>query len=360
MKEVILIHHRAIAIYPPIINLTRFFSEQKGIKVILFSTSFANAPVFNQHVEMGRKSYSSTGLGSLQFYFDVFRKLVEKPQVPVFYFESLSSLPVWLYLKVFRRSKRKTLAHFHEFFSAGDYLRQSFWEKNGRRLEGKIFHKLSWISHTNSDRLSFFKKEFPHLESSKLHVLPNFPPSAWQVEQPMAKSGSLKFVYVGSLSFETIYVKEFVAWLNSISASATCDFYSLNANVEMIDYLKNQSRNVAYKGPLSYEDLPKILPQYHIGLIMYRGLSKNVIFSAPNKLFEYLACGLDVWCSSELISSKPYSLTETFPKVIMVDFTKLNEFDYESALDRQGLTFKPSPYRMEPVLENLFQVLNQE
>ncbi len=63
---------------------------------------------------------------------------------------------------------------------------------------------------------------------------------------------------------------------------------------------------VRWKGPADYGDLPKILQEYQVGLIMYKGADDNTSYSAPNKLFEYLVCGLDVWYPLELKGTYEY------------------------------------------------------
>lgn len=49
---------------------------------------------------------------------------------------------------------------------------------------------------------------------------------------------------------------------------------------------------------INYSDLPGVIRAYDVGVILYNGHIANYVFNAPNKLFEYLACGLDVWSPS--------------------------------------------------------------
>jgi hypothetical protein len=190
-----------------------------------------------------------------------------------------------------------------------------------------------------------------------LHTLPNYPPKLWLTGN--LKNGDvsmpIKLVYVGSLSFEGTYLHEIVQWLLSRKGELTCDFFSMNAGENVIGYLKNQDQNiVSFQGSVSYEDLPSILSHYHVGLVLYKSGSMNTNYCAPNKIFEYLACGLDVWFSNNLISSRPYQQTEVYPKAIMVNFTQLNEFDFRSAINRDDLVHRQSPYTMELVYDKFY------
>jgi hypothetical protein len=48
------------------------------------------------------------------------------------------------------------------------------------------------------------------------------------------------------------------------------------------------------------------LINYDIGVTIYNGHIPNYIYNVPNKILEYLACGLNVWYSSELISTQKF------------------------------------------------------
>jgi hypothetical protein len=357
--KLIIVHFRKIDIYPPIINLTRFLSE-RGIKTTLY-TAYQCDATFNSNVEViNQREISPLGkrwISVLYFYLRVFTGLV-RTSCDLMYFESLSCPPIWFYLFCSPSSKRRVFAHFHEYFSIEEYAQQSFLERWGRRLESKVFHKYSWISHTNSDRLSFFQKEYPTLSSKNLRVMPNYPPLSWLRKPELSKTRTTKLIYIGSISFASFYLRELIDWLLSMKGMFSCDFYSLNAKSAEINFINSLPNEIAsFKGAVPYDDLPKILPQYQVGIVMYKIASKNMIFNAPNKLFEYLACGLDVWFSNTLLSTYKYETKDTYPKVVKVDFTNLAFFDVESAISKEGLRYKNPSFVMEDVYEDLYKSL---
>lgn len=366
MKELLVIHFRPVNLYPPVINLVRFMSEQKNVKVILYTTSNRSAPQFSESVQVVIIPYSTIAIfrmvATLNFYIRVLIRLISTPTVPVLYYESLSSIPVWLYLTFFKQTNRKIAAHFHEYFSNMEYKRQSFWERTGRRLESSIFRKLNWISQTNMDRVKFFKKEFPEIPSVILHILPNYPPKSWLSDnfKSINAARPLKLVYVGSLTLEGTFIKELVDWLVMQGGKLNCTIFSQNAGQEVVSYLTDHSQGlVTFKGRIEYDQLPFVLPEYDVGLVLYNGASTNVIYSAPNKIFEYLACGLDVWFPTIIVSSRPYHQMGTYPKAIMIDFSKLETFDYLLAVRREGFSYKPSPFVMEMVYVELYDKIFQ-
>ena len=55
--------------------------------------------------------------------------------------------------------------------------------------------------------------------------------------------------------------------------------------------------NTAIEPPVPMQDLVAALAPYDVGVVSYLPLSRNYLFSSPNKLFEYMSAGLAVICS---------------------------------------------------------------
>src|SRR6202043_3312153 len=88
----------------------------------------------------------------------------------------------------------------------------------------------------------------------------------------------------------------FANWIIQQDGRATWDIYSDNITEDAKVFLKSLNPElVRFQGRVNYFRLPGILRNYHTGVILYNGHIPNYIFNAPNKLFEYWACGLDVW-----------------------------------------------------------------
>jgi len=69
-----------------------------------------------------------------------------------------------------------------------------------------------------------------------------------------------------------------------------------------------------------YSELPHLLTQFDVGLVLYRGNTLNFVHNIPNKTIEYLACGLDVWYPPEMHGMRRFH--ESFPeeRLVPVDF----------------------------------------
>lgn len=229
-------------------------------------------------------------------------------------------------------------------------------------IEKKIYDKARWISLTNDERIKLFLTDNPGINNSIIHALPNFPLKAWLKDTSFKKEFNfpLKIVFVGSLSNETMFYKEFAEWVLSKNGDLIWDIYSQQISDEVLKHIEEKGRDVInFKGYVNYYELKDILPNYDIGVILYRGLVANFRFNATNKLFEYLACGLDVWLTEELIGAHNYLTNVTYPKVLKLNFNKLSLYNIKELISRDGLTYKPSTYFAEDVYEAFFrQILN--
>jgi hypothetical protein len=94
-----------------------------------------------------------------------------------------------------------------------------------------------------------------------------------------------------------------------------------------------------------------------MGLILYKGHIPNWIDNAPNKLFEYFSSGLDVWLPFQMTGSLPYVTKGTYPRVMALDFEKMEEADLFAMTDNSGLVFKPSSFYSEQVYAPLWEKL---
>jgi hypothetical protein len=225
------------------------------------------------------------------------------------------------------------------------------------KKEKYLYRRANWISHTNKKRVELFLADHPDVNRRVCKVLPNYPPKDWLTSMnPRRAAGSpLRLVYVGSFgSLEHLFIRELLTWIKALNGQLTLDVYSYNVSPEVYDFFSSlEASNVQLKGSINYSQLPSILANYNVGLIFYKATSLNVEHCAPNKLFEYLACGLDVWFSEEMTGCYPYMRDDVYPKVIKVDFKNLSGFEYKKATNRTGLNEQGSEFFSENVFAPL-------
>ena len=338
MKRLAVVHYLPLEFYPPAVNLLNAFAEKE-----LFNTK-----VWTTHNNKQRQVFKSPTLTSISrtiapkksdykgfrllkyllFNFKTFMGLLFFNPEVILYYESYSAGPVYWYLKYFGNNKRLFI-HCHEYFDAQWYAKGMSLVKLYHSYEKNyLYPKATWISQTNKDRIQMFASDHPNLPSGILKVTPNYPPKDWLRRTSLKKPDGhtvIKTVYVGSLSLKDTFIKEYCDWVLKQNGKVYFHIYAYNLHDDTIDYLKSLNTDyiVFYTKGVEYNKMPALLADYDIGLILYKAHTKNYKYNAPNKLFEYLVCGLKVFYPDVMLGIKPY-LTEN---IIPLNFKNMTSID---------------------------------
>lgn len=368
-RPVIIIHFQPLELYPPVMNLLDFMYQQHSSKKVVVLTNSTNADVSrftinNNNIVIKRlskfeskQSVFKRCLNYLTFYSICLLTLIKKRPAAILYFETLSSYPVWIYKK-FIAKRVPVFIHYHEYTSPLEYktgmrLNRFFHEK-----EKWLYPRAVWISHTNEQRLKFFLQDEGIEGKVPAFVLPNFPNGKWKNKKQRNKGLPIRIVYVGALSLKTMYLEAFIQWVLKNKAKVSFDIYSNNIEEDAQNFIKKiKEEAIKLHGGVPYQQLPTILKKYDVGVILYNGHIPNYIFNAPNKLFEYLACGLDVWAPSIMVGCSQYFTNGSFPKVIPINFSVPISFDPEIGFNTNGCIYKEPVFYCENVLPPLMQAL---
>jgi hypothetical protein len=366
--RVVILHFQPLELYPPIQNLISVLSRKKeghDITVITTYSAHRSLPDFicdDDCIHILKLGRSGMTLNALRRYFNYFKfnagamwYLIRKRPGRVLYFETISSLPAVLFKFINRACD--ILVHYHEYTTIGEYKTGMKLNRIFHTLEKRLYPRAAWVSHTNEFRLQKFLKDVEPVRVPRAAVLPNYPPRNWYVKPREDSPVPMRFVYVGSLSMETMYTRAFADWVNSQNGRVTWDIYSHNMASDAREFLaKNCSSWIHQFNGVQYSDLPGILKNYDVGVILYNGHIPNYKYIAPNKLFEYVACGLDVWFPSELIGSEHLVTHGMYPGIYSIAFSQLGHVNIES-MTRATRVFKSLPFFCEDALEPLIQNL---
>lgn len=371
MKRIAIIHFSPVERYPPTTNWLNFLADElpTGYKVRVYTThpdrkiyevfSSSNGGIKIERCGVIRKELRAPVRYWNYFLFYIktlFSLVVGRPDV-VLYYETLSALPALIYKKLFRR-EACIFVHYHEYITAKEYEEGIPLSKWPHKLEKKAYPKFSWISHTNEDRMRLFLNDNRNILPEQAHILPNYPPKSWNIGQAENPASPLKFVYVGATDLDTMYTVEFAQWIMSQGEKVRWDIYSSNITEEAKDYLAAlHTKNIRFMGSVEYSLLPDVLKNYKVGVVLYKGTTLNYVYNVPNKLFEYWACGLDVWFAEELKSSLRLVTDGVFPRIAAVNFRESRNLDENKNVDRTGLGYKSSPYYAENVLPALLEAI---
>lgn len=326
-----LIHFQPLELYPPVMNCIRDLEKEKAEMVSIFTTHSQNN-WFCSSYPIYRLGNSTTSIWVrywtyLYFNFVSFFFLCYYRPNKVLYYETNSSWPVFWYKKLF--PSVHIFIHFHEYISEREKKESSAYYKYLQKKETVLLKKAIWISHTNEERMHFFQQDYPFVRKDQCHILPNYPPTDWAARSQQIRANrqittDTRMVYVGALGLDTTYIKEIAAWIEEQKGTYTLDIYSSNIDKAVLDFLYNLKPSyISIHKATPYFELPELLATYHIGLVLYKGHIPNYVYNVPNKVYEYLACGLQVLCSHDLKSTSNFKDKYSIQKISIIDFNDL-------------------------------------
>lgn len=369
--KIAIFHFSPLEHFPPVMNLINFLGQTlpPGVSVRVYTTiSDTYTKNFsvnkNDRVTIVRfgdygflnKTWKRYILYSI-YNISTFFSCLFWRATSILYYESFSAMPAY-WIKRLKKSSR-IFIHYHEYVSPEEYKRIKLLNII-HELERKIYQQAAWISHTNEKRMQLFLQDIAKPQLSNARILPNYPPEKWLVkaDEKIIKD-TIHIVYVGALSMDTMYIKEFVNWIETHHGALIWDIYSQQPTAELETYLNTiDSAFIRIKGMVDYERLPEILPNYDVGVILHKGQTNNYKYNAPNKLFEYLACGLDVWFPDCLEGSIPYTTGNSFPQVKALAFDNLGHYNVQALVCRDEKQYKASAYFCEFVYPKLLSELS--
>ncbi|MCB0704398.1 MAG: hypothetical protein KDC34_03775 [Saprospiraceae bacterium] len=338
-KRISIIHFQPLEAYPPVMNVLQLlpaqmpdykwqvFTSQKSIGLKLFLGDGVNLRInrlITQERSLGRLSRL---LRYFTFNLSAIIKLLRFRPGQIIYFETISAFPAIFYKWLF--PKTRVYIHYHEYTSQEEQVNGMVLTRLIHKSEKWLYPRAQWISHTNSRRMQLFLED-EHLVASDLstRIMPNYPPEAW-LKMRQAKTETVrpvKLVYVGSLGFNSTYIREVCEWVQRSDGRYSLDIYSYQMEEEVRRYIGEiGGQAIKLHRPINYTEIPKVLPEYDIGLILYKGHIPNYIHNAPNKLFEYHICGLSIWYPEEMEGCHSVDPTDFGPPIICVNFKKLDQ-----------------------------------
>jgi len=369
-KRIAVFHFSPLELYPPVMNFLDCLQEklsENDLVWVYTTRPPASMELYipkRKQVSIKRLAYYTVTLSAasrivqyLRYYLNSFIQCLRFRPSKLFYYETISSFIPYL-LKKLRGNQVELFIHYHEYMTPKEYG-QMILNKTFHQLEKRIYNRAKWISHSNKYRMQLFLKDLGSPSLTNTHIFPNYPPAAWVSPAKDKIIQPVKLMYVGSMgSLEMLYIREIFEWIESNSGAVLLDIYSFKVAEEIKSFSAETSCNyIKWKGPIAYKNLPQIIKLYDTGLILYKGLSANTIYSASNKLFEYLVCGLDVWYPVELIGSHEYNSPEFWPKVLPLDFSRLGQYNLDELVERKAGYRRQVNYSCEDAASELINMI---
>ena len=288
MPKVLILHFNSIERYPPATNVAEHLkSIRMDVKVV--STKVGNTPASRGLITKLKLMWELT-----KFHLAAFVALTFESFDLVIAYEHLSILPIHWTQKI--NPSQRLWLHFHEYTSPAEIACAGAFSSHCWKHVPAVVDRSDFTSHTNGWRLNQFRSNMGlnALTEKRFGCLPNTPPQAWldrtpkQWNSPAPTKRPLRLVYHGALHPDTTYIERLCELLDEGNGELTLDVFT-NDN---IDDFSTAHMNVHRSVP--YMDLPMVLTEFDLGLIIYRGIIPNHKFSQPNKLWEYLGCKLSL------------------------------------------------------------------
>ncbi|HKY98874.1 MAG TPA: hypothetical protein VJL35_13525 [Gemmatimonadaceae bacterium] len=331
------VHILPLEYYPPATNSLEIMSQRPEWTVRAWSSpNHRGLPTWTHpRVAVTRHVYTQNKLSAVQrllgyllWHLRTAGELAAfKPDV-IISIEPHSAIAIWMYFNVFRCAARLFI-HHHELYVPEDF------EAAGMRLvriaarleKNDLFSRAEWISETNRDRLNLLAVN-AGIDPDKGRVLPNYPQLEWiqrAATRTPSHSDRVRIIYLGSASLEHSFIEEFAHWIAVHPDVLSLDVIGNNIAEDAWAALeKIGASNISLNSHgISYHRLPETLGSYDIGVILYRGLTKNFVYNVPNKAIEYLAAGLDVWYPVQMLSMKTFAEESPHLPLVRLDFANL-------------------------------------
>lgn len=166
----------------------------------------------------------------------------------------------------------------------------------------------------------------------------------------------------GAVSLKDTWIGSLADWItNSGQEHCTLDVYCSRCDGETAAYLNSRRGTMLrfQQRGVPYSQLPQLLADFDVGLILYRGNTTNFIWNETNKLFEYLSCGLDVWYPPCMKSIFRHTTSNTAPRVIQTNFANPETIalDIIKRKNRSMLQCSPSQLGCETIFDNILKSL---
>lgn len=361
------VHILPLEYYPPATNTLIALAEKPGVELVAWSSDNLKqrVPFAHKDVRIERPKFvqvtnhpAKRMMDWVLWNWKCARGLKALAPDAVISVEPHSALAPWFYYQLMG-GKARLFIHHHEYYAPQDYLRQGMrFVRIAHKLEKRdLLQRAEWISQTNGNRLQFMQKDNPGLPAEKFKIWPNYPPRHWRRPRTRHPSSPLRVVYLGSASFHDTYIREAVEWVARRPNQVELVISGYNIADDVWNWLReHQWPNVKlHPDGWSYDELPEKLAEFDVGLILYRCNTINFIYNAPNKLFEYWACGLEVWYPPEMKQITELSQKADVPPLQLVDFQSLNRLEpvRKSSPDGNFTSEYSCESALTPLLEQL-------
>jgi glycosyltransferase involved in cell wall biosynthesis len=162
------------------------------------------------------------------------------------------------------------------------------------KYAGKKADRIDLIIMPEKNRLNYFKEVFPVNAKTRTLIMPNSNNNQTTLEHKAPSQGKTVIGHIGNVGMDH-YIKGFLEAIKSLPQDKFEIQFIGFLKEEVLDLIRSyELNNIKIIGQIPHKELDKYYRKIDIGVILYKDVSLNHRFCAPNKLYEYWSYGIPV------------------------------------------------------------------
>ncbi len=161
-------------------------------------------------------------------------------------------------------------------------------------FSAKKSDRIDIIIMPEQNRLAYFKEVFPVNEKTHTLIMPNSNNNQIALKENASSQEKTIIGHIGNVGMDH-YIKAFLEAIKSLPKEKFEIHFIGFLKEEVLELINSYAlNNIKVIGQIPHKELDKHYRKIDIGVILYKDVSLNHRFCAPNKLYEYWSYGIPV------------------------------------------------------------------
>lgn len=162
------------------------------------------------------------------------------------------------------------------------------------KFSSKKSDRIDTIIMPEQNRLTYFKEVFPVSEKTHTLIMPNSNNNQIDLKDNASIQEKTIIGHIGNVGMDH-YIKAFLEAIKSLPKEEFEIHFIGFLKEEVLELIDSYAlNNIKVIGQIPHKELDKHYRKIDIGVILYKDVSLNHRFCAPNKLYEYWSYGIPV------------------------------------------------------------------
>lgn len=275
----------------------------------------------------------------------IFINTIKKNEITIYCFDIFT-----LYLSIFLKRKNIRII-YHQFELIEEISLNKFDYFLFDRIKSHFF-KVDFAIFPEKNRLLYFKKKIKCNTNTEYIIIPNSNNNISSIKRSFTNK-KIKVTHIGAVGKD----HNFLNYLDAIKKLPVDKYEFIFAGIldsEVMNLIESSKiKNCILLGQIRHEELEQVYLETDIGVILYKDVSLNHRFCAPNKLYEYWSYGIPV------IGDKLPGLKGVFVKSDLgklIDMNEVNEIS--STIESIGKLNLQSSSRIKNIFKSKYSLVN--